>query len=294
MIRVTDRMGSLTSALNMAKLRYQADMRQREATTGLRVSEASDDPTNATAAMRHDSDRAVVSQCRDNIATGMAELSAADTALGQIGDLLIRAKEIAITMANGDIGAPERQSAGGIISGLRKQVIALGNTKHDGKFIFSGYATGTQPFSSAGVFSGDDNVRNIRATDSLKLEASVSGAQALTTSGGVDVLGVLDSLSTALSANNITGIRQGLTNMDNAHKQVLTSQTTAGIRAARMIALDSMLDTRHLELTQNRANLADAELTETFSELARAQQALSTTVQISARVLSTVTLVDKL
>ncbi len=54
------------------------------------------------------------------------------------------------------------------------------------------------------------------------------------------------------------------------------------------------MDSRELDLKMNRAEVADADLTETISEMARAQQALSYTVQIAARVISAVTLVDKL
>ena len=75
---------------------------------------------------------------------------------------------------------------------------------------------------------------------------------------------------------------------------VLSSRTTAGTHAARIIELESMMDSRELDLKMNRAEVADADLTETISEMARAQQALSYTVQIAARVISAVTLVDKL
>ena len=294
MMRITDKMGSLTANLNLAKLRADMDIRQREASTGLRVSEASDDPTAATAAMRYDSDREVASQCRENLDSALGELTAADTALDQVSELLIRAKEISISMANGNIGAAERDSAAIVVSKLRSEVIALGNTKHNGYYIFSGYSTDTAAFDSTGSFQGDDNVRHIWATDSLKVEASISGAQAFTTSGGTDVLTSLANLATALDNNNITGIRTGLDTMDACLKQVLSSRTTAGAHAARVIELESMMDTREFELKRNRSNVADAEMTETLSELARAQQALTYTVQIAARVISAVTLVDKL
>ena len=294
MMRVTNRMGALTANLNLAKLRYEADVRQREASTGLRVRDASDDPTAATAAMRYDADREVASQCRENLDGALAELTAADTSLGQISDLLIRAKEIAVSMSNDNMGAAERDTAAIVVSKLRSEVLALANTKHNGYYIFSGYSTDTAAFSSTGTFQGDDNVRNIWATDSLKVEASVSGAQALTTAGGTDVLGALANLSTALDNNNNTGIRQGLDTMDDCLKQVLSSRTTAGTHAARIIELESMMDSRELDLKMNRAEVADADLTETISEMARAQQALSYTVQIAARVISAVTLVDKL
>ena len=294
MMRVTDKMGSLAANLNLAKLRYDMDVRQREASTGLRVSDASDDPTAAAAAMRYDSDREVASQCRENLSDSLAELTSADTALGQISDLLIRAKEIAVTMATGSVGAAERASASTVVTKLRSEVMALGNTKHNGYYIFSGYSTDTATFDSSGSFQGDDNVRYIWATDSLKVEASVSGAQALTTSGGTDVLANLDTLATALDNNNITAIRAGLDTMDASLKQVLSSRTKAGTHAARTIEMESMMDSREFELKRNRANVADAEITETLSELARAQQALSYTVQIAARVISAVTLVDKL
>ena len=294
MMRVTDRMGSLTANLNLAKLRYETDVRQREATTGLRVSEASDDPVAAAAAMRYDADREVAAQCRENLDSALAELSAADTAMDHVGELLIKAKETALAMANGNVSATDRDSAAVVVKSLRAEVLSLANTQHNGKYIFSGYGTDTAAFDSSGTFQGDDNVRYIWATDSLKVEASVSGAQAFTTSGGTDVLTVLANLATALDNNNVTGIQTGLTTMDASLKQVLSQRTKAGTHSARIMELESMMDSREMELTQNRATVADAEITETLSELARAQQALNYTVQIAARVISATTLVDKL
>ena len=294
MLRVTDRMGSLTTSLNLAKNRYLNEVRQQEATTGLRVSRASDDPSGASTVINNDADQAAVEQSRDNLAVGIAELSAADTALDQASELLIKAKEIALSMANGNISASERKAAAIQISQLRSELIALGNTKHNGKYIFSGYETSTAAFTSAGVYAGDTNARQIWATPTMKLQASVTGSEAFTAAGGIDIIAALQTLSTALSANNLTGIAQGLDTMTNGQQQVLSARTKAGLYAGRMIELDSMLQDRKLDLSRNRANIADADITETLSELARAQQALNTTVQVSARVLASLTLVDKL
>ncbi len=294
MLRITSKMASLTTVLDMAKAQSQLDDAQRKASTGLRVERPSDDPSSAAAAMRHDTDIDRVDQCRENITLAQAELGAADTALGQVTDLLIRARELTVQMASDTINATQRATAAVEISKIRDEVRALANTKHNGNYIFSGYETSTEAFSSAGAYQGDTNVRQIWATPSMKMDAAITGSEAFTVTGGIDVLGALQTLSTALSTDNITNIRASLTNLDTAQSQVLKAQAKSGIYINRMTELDSLLDSRKFELTSSRSDVADADITSTLTEMARAQQALSTAVSVSARVINSLSLVDKL
>jgi flagellar hook-associated protein 3 FlgL len=288
-------MSLITTQLDRARARDRLMMLQRQASSGRRIFTASDDPTSASAMVRLDSEIRETGQHQENITRAINELGAADAALGGMGDLLVRARELAIAMASEHYTAEERAVAAEEVRQLREQVMTLSNTRHDGVYIFGGYETETLPVDEAtGALQGDDNIRRIVAAPGLEVEASVSAVDFLNPAGGYNVLGMLDQLATDLETNNVAGVSTATEGMRNAHAQMTEVRSRAGTRMDRLMGLGAIAEDLKISQIENRSHVADADMADTLSELVMAQQILNTTIQVSADVLRNLTLVGKL
>lgn len=294
MLRVTDKMGYLATQTDLTHRQQELAHSQRAATTGLRVERASDDPVAAAQLERTDAYLMMVEQCQSNIGRAQSELGAADTALGDATELLIRARELALAMANGTVGAEERATAAAEIDGLREQLIGLANTQHDGRHLFGGYRTDLPPVDSTGAVVGDPRERRVLASPDQVVEVSIGAAEAFAPGGGRDLFSDLDALAAALRADDAGAISQSAGHLKAGISQLTAARGKVGVYHARLDRLSAALESRSLTSTQERTELAEVDPVEAFSALARAQQALNAALQVSARVLDKLTLVDKL
>ena len=295
MIRVTEQMGLINTQLDRARARDRLMMLQRQASSGRRIFSASDDPTSASAMVRLDAEIRETGQHQENITRAINELGAADAALGAMSDLLVRARELAISMASDHQTAEGRAVAAEEVRQLREQVMTLANTRHDGVYIFGGYQTETPPVDEAtGSVVNDSNVRRIIAAPGLEVDASVAAKDFLDPAGGNDVLGMLDQLATDLENDNVSGIAAATEGMRDSHQQVTEVRSRAGTRMDRLLGLGSIAEDLEIRQRENLSHVADADMADTLSELVMAQQVLNTTIQVSAEVLRNLTLVGQL
>lgn len=295
MLRVTSEMGLLTAKTDMQRIQYELNLRQRQATSGSRINQASDDAVGAAQLIRTDGDRREIDQCLDNISRSLGQLEAADAALDSATEISIRAREIAISMANSTVTAEVRASAATEVEELRNQLLALANTEVDGVHIFGGYATDQDPFDSSGATTGDiSGVRRILAAPGQTAECGVSGAEAFTAAGGRDVLGDLQALATALSSNDQAAIQTSAEVCQRDQAQVVAARAKVGVQTVGLQSLNQTMLDRQLQLHTQRGRVADADTVETLTALAQAQSALNAAIQVSAQMLSRLTLVDRL
>lgn len=122
----------------------------------------------------------------------------------------------------------------------------------------------------------------------------LAGSAVFAPAGGQDVLATLSALSTALTNNDVAGINTGVGTTTSAQDQIISAQATLGTQSSRLTAQQSLLQDAALTLSTNRSKVADADPVESLSAMADAQQTLSRTLDVSARVLSTLSLVDKM
>lgn len=74
-----------------------------------------------------------------------------------MGDLLQRTRELAVQGANGTLTQADMQKMANEIEQLKAQMIQVGNTQYNGRYIFAGFKTTTQPFSEDNNSYNGDN-----------------------------------------------------------------------------------------------------------------------------------------
>ncbi len=255
--------------------------------TGKKVNAPSDDAVNAGRILSSRSVLSTLGQYRRNIDSGFSYLNVAEKSLTGVKDVLTSIKEIAANNATGTMDATARANAALVVSHLYDELVSLGNSEFDGRYVFSGYLTGTPAFSSAGAFQGDANKYSIRISGSSTLELGVNGGEVFSgAGGGVDILQTVSDLVTALNANDVAGVEASIGGLDSAFNQVSDAVADIGGKVSRLRAAESTLSSTKLEVGVMISNLEDVDIAEVISELKLGQIALEAALTSAGKVFS--------
>jgi flagellar hook-associated protein 3 FlgL len=267
---------------------------QEEISSGKRINRLSDDAFGAARAIDLHGFEASLNQYQKNIDTALPVLNQTDSLLGGVDDVLSRAKELAVAMANGSMSSQDRASAAAEVHQLLVQLVSLGNTKLENRYLFAGFENGAAPFTQGvGVitYNGDGGVINIQANSSTNVAVNLAGDkvfQGVGVAGGTDLFDTLLDLETALNANDVGGVN-GITTqigrLDAAMNQVSGFRTEIGARLDTLGTASTGLDVMKLKTTEMRSKIEEIDALKVFSDFARLQQAFQAALESSARVI---------
>ena len=142
-MRVTDNLRYNTMLTAMQKQASRLQDAHEVAISGQKVSAPSDGPAAFATAVNDSARIRQVEGRKTAIDRAHGDLGLAEGVLAEAGDLVKRAREIAVQMADGAFDANERAVAANEIAGIREQLHALANTRGSRGYLFSGSATDT-------------------------------------------------------------------------------------------------------------------------------------------------------
>jgi len=177
---------------------------------------------------------------------------------------------------------------------LKAQVITLGNTQLNGKYIFGGFKNDTPPFDSSGNFLGTDDAISVEVDHGSFVQMNYSGGELIRgTGGGTDIIATLDNIIAALNSNDTSGVEAELSNLDDALGQVLATRTDLGARLTHLNSANTMIDNMNLSLTKITSDKQDADMIQVISDLSKQQTAYEAAVAAAAKI-SQISLLDYL
>lgn len=119
--------------------------------SGKRIQKLSDDPVDATRVTALKTSIGDLSQLQRNVATGSLWLEGSEESLDRVKEIVGRAKELSIAMANGVANPDDLQTAALEVEGLIKGALDQANTRMDGQYIFAGTRSDVRPFQADDV-----------------------------------------------------------------------------------------------------------------------------------------------
>ncbi|HMA96946.1 MAG TPA: flagellar hook-associated protein FlgL, partial [Polyangiaceae bacterium] len=219
-----------------------------QATTGQRVNNPSEDPAAAAEASRIRSGLSKVEAQQSNLDMVQGDVESAESTLSQVGEILQRIGELAMTGSNDTYSADDRKALSLEVSELTKQVISLANTQGSRGYLFSGTLTDTATLDSSGQFQANDAEQLLDLGVGEPVGVSVSGARAFTAVGGRDIVATLRTLASALEANDSAGVRAMLGDVQESHDQVQRERSRAGMLLNRLEMSSTVLEQTQLNL----------------------------------------------
>ncbi|HVX15075.1 MAG TPA: flagellar hook-associated protein FlgL [Pirellulales bacterium] len=220
---------------------------QQQISSGNQLLLPSDNPSAALQAVGLQSMLAQNQQYSTNLSTNSSYLSASDSALSQVNTLLNNVQGVALGAVGTTATSSSQQAAAQQVQDTIGQILSLGNTVFDGRYIFAGSSTNMQPYtlSSTGVeFSGNNNSLSSYADTGELFATNVTGNSALgglsNDIGGVDLNPVVTADTPLADLNGGSGVDLGsLSISDGSQTRIvdLSGASTVG-DVVKMIEAD--------------------------------------------------------
>jgi flagellar hook-associated protein 3 FlgL len=137
--------GSFLADLNQTESRIAQD--QQQISSGVRISQASDDPSAVSSLLDYKEEIARVTQVQTNMTAAATNASASDAALESASKLLDQLVSIGSQGANTTISASTRASLANQVQQIAQQMVGLANTTSQGQYLFGSDGATTQPYT---------------------------------------------------------------------------------------------------------------------------------------------------
>jgi flagellar hook-associated protein 3 FlgL len=177
-------------ANSLRTMRYEEQI-----STGQIIQRPSGDALIANTSINYQSVLERMTQFKRNISTGKSFLGLADASLDEVGNILRRAREIGVNMANDTNTAQIRASVAEEVNQLLQQLMQLANRRFRGRYVFAGHNTDTAPFSitpDGVLYTGDDEDIDLFLGELARTRVNITGEDAFgglstTIAGTVDL-----------------------------------------------------------------------------------------------------------
>lgn len=150
-MRVTQTMLANNTLRHISKGYENLGRLQDQLASGKKITRAHQDPVVAMKGMRYRTDLTEVIQFQRNISEVYTWMDNADSAMDKVGQALHRIRELVVQASNDTYESTQRGNMAKEIKQLTEHIASLANTKVNGKYIFNGTNTTTQPVNLAGA-----------------------------------------------------------------------------------------------------------------------------------------------
>ena len=307
-MRITNRMMVENSLQNIANSKELTSKLQNQISTGKQVQNASDDPVRASLSLSLRSNLRTIDSYVDTTDSTNNWMNASDFTFGQLETLSNRASTLVLRGLNDTISGQERATTlGSEMKTLVDQAVEIGNTTHNGQYIFAGYKLNTKPFALTNAvttfidFSGN-TVNNRTVTysgDSNVMQRSLGPEQSVTLNvpGDQAIQGFLQNLvlaSEALTKNpyDPASLQTALAGLQSSLSTLDQFRTSNGARMRQVESAAEFLDQVKAETKSLLSKKEDANVAEAITMLASQKITFDAVLEVSKRAISGLSLFD--
>ncbi len=291
MVRVSDRLRyeNVHNRVAGAKDQNMAQLDRLASQKDIR--KLSDDPIGATQVIRFRDTILDLQQYQKNIDYSKGLLERSEASLGSIADNLIRAKELAVAMANDTYDANSREAASREVREIMDELVQLGNTTFNGRFIFGGFRNQTPPLSLDGDYLGDDGAIFLQVSKGNFRQVNLQARSIFEASpderakGHFNMMHTMDVLLQGLTTGSKHDIHVAMKELDFQLEKATSAQATIG---GVWKSLDDTKARLGSEEILNRSKLSetqDADMYDATSEFKRTEAVLQGTLMASTKLL---------
>ena len=260
------------------------------AATGKRINKPSDDPSAIRPVLNARSQVQKSDRYLRTMGSASDRLDILDSHLGQIGDLMIRAQETTIAAGNGAMGPNDLTNLSDTIGHIKDELLALANSKVDGKYLFAGFAEDTEPFPGTDMldpfaYEGDGGHMELEVAPGERIQANLTGEELFQGSGGgINLFQLLDDIQSDLAAGDSDTALSRLGDLTDATEQVSRQRSQMGNIAARVENAKEHMESIKIDMQEVLSRYEDADLVEVITALTQQEQAFEAALNVTAKV----------
>lgn len=261
-------------------LKRMNDVNQ-QLSTGKKFKLPSDDPIGVSKSLKLNTDLSKIEQYKRNADDALSWMEVTESAVAEIGEVLQRARELAVDAANGTKTPDDLKKISSEIGQLKDHIIKVANTTYAGRYIFSGYKTDQELLVDDGKYNfdlkqGEVSVYNVGVAENI--EVNTVGLKIFGT-GDSDyssdasendksyLIDVFDKFEDALNNDDSTVIQESIDKIDGCMNQLLQVRADIGAKTNRLELTKSKLESQTLTFTELLSNNEDVDMAEAIMNL---------------------------
>jgi len=282
-MRVTADMSQRHVLADLRRVQERLATAQSQVAGGKRIEKPSDDPLGAERAMRLNDQLESTGAYRTAVDESRSWLDATDSALSSLSEVVQHVRELTLQAANGSTSDAGRQSIKAQIDQLTEEAKHTLNSAYDGRYIFSGTATDTAPYSAAtgDAYQGDASPVVRQIGPGVSVQVNVTGDDVL-----AGLLPTLRTLSAHLAANDTASLgTTDLQAIDAGFDNLTAKRGLVGAITNRVDAAGARLDDTTDIITAFLADTQDADLPQALTDLSAQQAALQAALRGGAALI---------
>lgn len=277
---------TLQSQISRASSRMQKA--QDTAVSGVRLNNPSDDPSAVASVISVESQIRESDRFASTIASASTQLDNLDAVLDQLENLMVQAKEMVVAGGNGSLGESDILAYGDQMAFLKEEAFALANISIEGKYLFAGYKSDTEPFpdsSDPSLYLGDDHHTEMQIGPGQTIVTNLTGAEVFQgQDGGIGILQLLNDLEQDLGSLDTEQALARLDDLETAADQVRGFRSKMGTTAVRAEEAEARMQEFKTSMQSKLSSYRDADIVEAYSDLAQQEQALQAALSVTAKV----------
>ncbi|MNO17860.1 Flagellin [compost metagenome] len=287
-LRVTPGMMNLQMMRNVNSNLVRMDSNQNVLSTGRKLNKPSDDPVGITYSLRYRSELSINDQYQKNADAATSWLDYSDTVLNQVNDASQRAYELLVQGVNGTNPKEAIDAVNVEIKQIYDQVVSLGNSKYNDKYIFNGQLTDRAPYDPLLAPTQDTDTMGIsyKFTENATLSVNISGQDVFGKSTDPDNLfGVLTRIQNALSLGDQNTARTEIDALSSRLTKINEARSQIGAKTNRVELISNRLSDLELNLTSMQSKTEDADYAETIMKLKEDESVYQASLATSAKIM---------
>lgn len=182
-MRVSDNTNFSVVRDSMNRSRSRLENLQMQNSSLKKLNKPSDDPVGSAKILEVRTDKVNNDQFQSNAKLAQAFLENTDTALEDLSEIMIRAKEIAIGQSSTASSTPQtRLAVAEEVNQLYQRAIGTANRRIGDRYIFGGFKNSSIPVDSDGNYHGDAGEMMVEIGRDVYIGMNIPGYQAFNTS----------------------------------------------------------------------------------------------------------------
>lgn len=253
--------------------------------TGQKVQRAHEDPVLARRLVAMRTTLEQNEQYQRNAADARNWLDTTDTALGQAGDYLSRARDLAVQAASGTLDVNQAVAIATEINEIIRALRDVGNANLAGRYIFAGHRTDSPPLvltgdpPSAVTFGGDSGKIAYEIAQGVSLQVNATGDTFFT-----GLIADLITLRDQVLARDLDGVAASLKALDGWQDTLLAERAAVGGKSSAVEFALRRLGDEAFTLTVQMSDEGGVDLAEASVQLASAESAHRAALAAASKV----------
>lgn len=287
-VRVTQSMINTQLLTNLNNNLKRLDNMQNQLSTGRRINQPSDDPVGISFSMRYRTELESNDQYQRNTNDAQSWLDYNDTVLGQAGDMIQRARELTVQAANGSNPPEALQSIESEIKQINDQLVQIGNSQFNGKYVFNGQKTDVPPYTNATADSDttDNGSIQYEVGTGVKIGVNIAGNSVFGSPADADNLfKTMKTIMSDLDSNNFQGLTDSIGLLDSRTDVFLQMRSDIGAKQNRIDLTDNRLKDINTNITSLLSKTEDADMPQVITQLKTDENVYQASLSAGAQII---------